>query len=322
MALLEGKVVAITGAGRGIGRGEALLFARNGAKVVVNDLGAGPAGEGEARSEVAEKVVAEIRALGGEAVAHGEDISTMAGGESLIQTAVDRFGRLDILVNNAGILRDRMIFNMTELEWDAVVRVHLKGHFTTARAACAYWRDQHRAGQPVSGRIVNTTSPVALFGNGGQANYLAAKGGIVAFTMGVAMDMARYGVTCNCIAPGANTRLLNAVTGRTIEETPAEPETFDPLHPHNVAPLVVYLASDDAQWVSGQVFMVSGGDIHLARPWEIGGSARKAARWEVEELPAVVRRLFHTSPIGTTAVLQALGGIPADVQLGDARPRS
>jgi NAD(P)-dependent dehydrogenase (short-subunit alcohol dehydrogenase family) len=308
MALLEGKVVAITGAGRGIGRGEALLFAKHGAKVVVNDLGGGPAGEGEARSEVAEKVVAEIKALGGEAVAHAEDISTIAGGETLIQTALDNFGRFDILVNNAGILRDRMIFNMTEAEWDAIIRVHLKGHFAPTRAACAYWRDQHRAGRPVSGRIINTTSPVALFGNAGQANYVAAKGGIAAFTMAVAMDMARYGVTANCIAPSAGTRLVSAVAGRTFDETPPEPETFDPMHPHNVAPMVVYLASDDAQWVSGQIFGVGAGDIFLAQPWQYTESARKGARWEVEELPAVVRRLFRTNPIGSGAVFQALSG--------------
>jgi NAD(P)-dependent dehydrogenase (short-subunit alcohol dehydrogenase family) len=304
MALLDGKVVAITGAGRGIGRGEALYFAKHGAKVVVNDLGAAPDGSGEARSEVAEKVVAEIAAAGGEAVAHADDISTIAGGESLVQRVIDAFGRLDILVNNAGILRDRMIFNMTEAEWDAVVNVHLKGTFACTRAACAYWRDRQKAGQAVAGRIINTSSGAGLFGNGGQANYAAAKAGIAAFTITVAFDMARYGVTCNAIAPSAHTRLINTVLHLpNVSETPEEPEGFEPMHPHNIAPLIVYLASDDAQWISGQVFDITGGQLRLIKPWHYTASLKQEKRWEVDELPMAMRRLFGTMPLGAAATV-------------------
>src|ERR1700761_6527300 len=228
---LSGKVAIVTGAGRGIGRCHALALAGAGAKVVVNDLGGGLAGEGS-DAPPAEQVAEEIRAAGGEASTNGENVADFAGAERLVRQAIDEFGRLDILVNNAGILRDRMLVNMTEDEWDAVIAVHLKGHFAPTRAAAAYWRERSKAGEEVRGRVVNTSSPSGVFGNIGQANYGAAKGGIASLTLIAAQELARYGVTVNCLAPNARTRM----TEETFGELPPPADGFDPLDPANIAP--------------------------------------------------------------------------------------
>src|SRR2546421_10211583 len=238
---LSGKVAIVTGAGRGIGRSHAFALAAAGAKVVVNDLGAGVAGEGSDPGP-AEQVVEEIRAAGGEASTNGGNVADFAGAERLVQQALEDFGRLDILVNNAGILRDRMLVNMTEEEWDAVVAVHLKGHFAPTRHAAAYWREQSKSGEVVRARVINTSSPSGVFGNVGQANYGAAKGAIASFTLIAAQELARYGVTVNCLAPNARTRM----TEETFDMG-APPEGFDPLDPSNMSPLVVALSADDAQ---------------------------------------------------------------------------
>src|SRR5437764_5351291 len=232
---LSGKVAIVTGAGRGIGRSHALALAHAGAKIVVNDLGAGLAGEGS-DSGPAEQVAEEIRALGGEASTNGENVADFAGAERLVQQAVEQFGRLDILVNNAGILRDRMLVNMTEDEWDAVVTVHLKGHFAPTRHAAAHWRERAKAGEDVKARVINTSSPSGVFGNVGQANYGAAKAGIAGFTLIAAQELGRYGVTVNCIAPNARTRMTEAAFG----ELP-ETKGFDPIAPENNSPIVVAL---------------------------------------------------------------------------------
>src|SRR5438105_10889810 len=259
---LTGKVAIVTGAGRGIGRSHSLALAAAGAKVVVNDLGAGLAGEGSDATP-AQQVVEEIKAAGGEAVTNGENVADFAGAGRMVQQALDDFGRLDILVNNAGILRDRMLVNMTEDEWDSVVAVHLKGHFAPTRHAAAYWRERSKAGEEVRGRVVNTSSPSGVFGNVGQTNYGAAKAGIAGFTIIVAQELQRYGVTVNCLAPNARTRM----TEDTFDMG-APPEGFDPLDPGNMSPLVVALAADDAQHITGQVFHVWGGAINALHGWD------------------------------------------------------
>src|SRR5881227_855068 len=234
---LSGKVAIVTGAGRGIGRSHALALAAAGARVVVNDLGAGVAGEGSDAGP-AEQVVEEIRTAGGEATTNGENVADFAGAERLVRQAIDEFGRLDILVNNAGILRDRMLVNMTEDEWDAVISVHLKGHFAPTRHAAAHWRERAKAGEEVRGRVINTSSPSGVFGNVGQTNYGAAKAGIVGLTLVAAQELGRYGVTVNCIAPNARTRM----TESTFGDLPAQ-EGFDPIDPANNSPIVVALCS-------------------------------------------------------------------------------
>ncbi len=259
MGKLDGKVAAITGSGRGIGRGIALLMAKEGAKVVVNDLGASVSGEGADKTP-AQQVVDEIKKAGGQAVVNGDNIATIKGGESLVQTAVDSFGRLDILVNCAGILRDRMIFNMTEEEWDAVVAVHLKGHFCTIRPASALMRQQK------SGRIINFSSGSAL-GAPGQPNYAAAKAGILGLTYSCANALAKYGITCNAIMPGAATRMTDTIPANFAQRmglsTSSEQAQASPMDPANVAPIVVFLASDAAQNVTGQCIGASGYRISL-----------------------------------------------------------
>src|SRR6187551_1207226 len=250
MPSLEGKVAIVTGAGRGIGREHALALARAGAKVVVNDLGGTLDGQGQDATP-AQSVVNEIVAAGGEAVASYDDVSDFGAAEHMVNRALDRYGRLDILVNNAGILRDRMLVNMTEDEWDAVIAVHLKGHFAPTRHAAAYWRERSKAGEEVHGRVINTASPSGVFGNVGQANYGAAKAGIAGFTVIVAQELHRYGVTVNCLAPNARTRM----TEETFQMD-APPEGFDPLDPRNVSAVVVALCADEAQAITGQVFHV------------------------------------------------------------------
>jgi len=291
MGLLDGKVAVVTGAGRGIGRGEALLLAREGARVLVNDLGGEWDGTG-ADPRPASQVAEEIQGEGGEAVAHFEDISEPEGADSLLRAALDSWGRLDVVVNNAGILRDRMIFNLSVDEWDAVVKVHLRGHFLVTRAACAYWRDRSKAGEPVSGRIINTSSTSGILGNAGQSNYGAAKAGIAALSLIAAMEMQRYGVTVNAIAPGARTRM----TEKTFGDLRVPEGAFDSLAPENVAPLVGYLASDRAAHITGQVFYVQGGLVQLYQGWTPVAEIQKDERWSPAELADRIGDLFGGRP--------------------------
>jgi NAD(P)-dependent dehydrogenase (short-subunit alcohol dehydrogenase family) len=290
MGLCDGRVVIVTGAGRGIGREEALLFAAEGAKVVVNDYGVDLDGGGP-KSEVAESVVGEIKAMGGEAVANGEDISDWEGSQRLINQAVETFGGLDTLVNNAGILRDRMLVNMTEEEFDDVIRVHLKGTFCTTRWAAAYWRERTKAGEPNAARIVNTSSGSGLYANPGQSNYGAAKSGIASFTQIVAKELGRYGVTANAIAPGARTRMTLSVPGAANRPEPKADE-FDRRDPANVAPLVVWLGSEASGDITGQVFNVAGGVIGVATTWGRGPNEDKGDRWSPAEVGDVVPKLL------------------------------
>ncbi|MFF3019645.1 SDR family oxidoreductase [Streptomyces sp. NPDC057939] len=275
MGMADGRVVVVTGAGRGLGRAHALAFAAEGARVVVNDLGVGLDGHPETDGPAA-RVVAEIRERGGEAVAHGGDIATGAGAASLVECAVSAFGRLDTLVNNAGFLRDRMLVNLGEDDWDAVVRVHLKGHFLPLREAAAWWRAEAKAGRQVAARVVNTSSGAGLLGSVGQGNYSAAKAGILGMTLVAAAEMGRYGVQVNAIAPAARTRM----TERTFAETMAAPAAgaFDAMAPENVSPLVVWLGSDASAGVTGRVFETEGGRITVMEGWRPGPTADSGAR--------------------------------------------
>ena len=288
---LAGKVAVVTGGGRGIGRGESLLLAELGAKVVVNDLGCEWDGIGEDPSPAA-AVVTEIRAAGGEAVAHFGDVSTEAGASEAIGTALSRWGRLDVVVNNAGILRDWQIFNMPVEDFDAVIAVHLRAPFLVTRAACQHWRSEARAGRPVSGRVINTSSGSGLKGNLGQSNYSAAKAGVASFTQVVAMEMREYGVTANAIAPSARTRMMENSFG----EVPPVPPGFDPIAPENVAPLVAYLASDEAAHITGQVIGIRGGVLELFEGWRSVALIDKRDRWTPAEIAERVDELFAGRP--------------------------
>jgi NAD(P)-dependent dehydrogenase (short-subunit alcohol dehydrogenase family) len=304
MPNLSGKVAIVTGAGRGIGRAHALALAAAGAKVVVNDLGGSLAGEGSDLTP-AQQVVAEIAAAGGEAVADGENVADYAGAGRLVQHAIDAFGRLDILVNNAGILRDRMLVNMAEDEWDAVIAVHLKGHFATTRHAGAHWRERSKGGEDVRARVVNTSSPSGVFGNVGQTNYGAAKAGIAAFTIIAAQELGRYGVTVNCLAPNARTRM----TEETFEMD-APPEGFDPLDPANISPVVVALCADEAQGITGQCFHIWGGAVNALRPWDAGELFQSDDGWDADALLAALRERYPdgVAPEGMLAAMQKAGG--------------
>jgi NAD(P)-dependent dehydrogenase (short-subunit alcohol dehydrogenase family) len=283
MAALEGRVAVITGAGNGIGREHALLFAREGARVVVNDLGGNPDGTG-ADASPAQKVVDEIAAAGGEAVANHDDVADFAGAERLIAQAVDAFGRLDVLVNNAGILRDNFLHRMTEEEWDLVVRVHLKGHWSTLRHATDHWRARSKAGEEVNGAVINTASASGTFlPNAGQANYGAAKAAIAALTLVAAAELPRIGVRANAIAPVARTRLTENVPGIVgqMMRKPEDAGAFDAFDPRHVSPLVAYLATEGCQ-VNGKLFAVQGGAINDASGWSVGEAIQTDGDWTVD----------------------------------------
>ncbi len=284
MGSLDGRVAIITGAGGGIGREHALLFAAEGAKVVVNDLGGAMDGTGDDRG-VAEKVADEIKAMGGEAVANADNIADWEGGQRLINTAIEAFGDLHVLVNNAGILRDRVLVNMSEEEWDAVIHVHLKGHFVPTRHAAAYWREQTKEGKAVNAAIVNTSSTSGLLGNPGQTNYGAAKAGIASFSNICAQELARYGVRSNTIAPAARTRLTEATPGLgDMVKAPEDAAKFDAWDPANVSPLVAYLSTADCP-LTGKVFFVQGARVSLMTPWAMGDTFdNKNDRWTVDGL--------------------------------------
>ncbi|OPC82370.1 short-chain dehydrogenase [Embleya scabrispora] len=294
--ICEGRVVIVTGAGGGIGREHALAFAREGAHVVVNDIGASRQGDGRSLGP-AQQVVADIEALGGKAVVNADDVADWEGAERLVRTAIDTFGRLDVVVNNAGFLRDRMLVSLGEDEFDAVIRVHLKGHFAVMRHAGAYWRAQAKAGVEVDARLINTTSGAGLMGSVGQGNYAAAKAGITCLTQIAAVEMGRYGVTANAIAPAARTRM----TEEAMPDLVRKPEDggFDFYDPANVSPLVVWLGSTQSREVTGRVFEVEGDKVSVATGWQHGPEATAGRRWEPAELGPVVAKLLDEAPTPT-----------------------
>ncbi|MEY2710727.1 MAG: SDR family NAD(P)-dependent oxidoreductase [Actinobacteria bacterium] len=290
MGELQGRVAIITGAGRGIGREHALLFAAEGAKVVVNDLGGANDGTGNDATP-AQEVVNEIKAMGGEAIANYDNVADWEGAQRMVNMAVETFGDLDILVNNAGILRDRVLVNMTEAEWDAVIAVHLKGHFAPSRWAAAYWREQHKAGNTKPRNIVHTSSTSGLFANPGQSNYGAAKTGIATFSQILAKELSRYNVKSNSIAPAARTRLTMATPG--LGDRIAEPENkaaFDEWDPANISPLVAYLSSAKCEF-TGETFFVKGGEVTRIRSWERAESIDQNDRWGVAELTVALNKM-------------------------------
>ncbi|MEV0544509.1 SDR family oxidoreductase [Nocardia salmonicida] len=292
--LCEGRVVVITGAGRGIGREYALEYARQGAQVVVNDLGGNSEGSGGS-SVPADEVVSEIREAGGTAISNGDDISDFDGAKNLIDAAVDAYGRVDVLVNNAGILRDRTIANMSIEEWDSVIRVHLRGTFATTRWAASHWRERSKAGERLDARLINTASSSGLYSNAGQANYAAAKAGIASFTVVASRELARYGVTANAVYPTAVSRLTEDVfnaAGWTKETT----DGFDEFDPSNIAPVVVWLGSTRSAHVTGRVFGLRGGRIVVANGWEAGPSVDIGRRWDPAELDDIIGDLVRQAP--------------------------
>jgi len=286
--ICEGRVAIVTGAGRGLGREHALELARQGAKVVVNDLGTTLGGDGVSVGP-AQDVVDEIIAMGGQAVANGADVADFEEAGALVQQAIDTFGRLDVLVNNAGFVRDRMLVNATIDEWEAVIRVHLTGHFATMRHAAAYWRQEAKEGRTPQGRIINTSSGAGLQGSIGQSAYSAAKGGIASLTIVAAAELGRYGVTANALAPSARTRMTE---GPFADAMAAPEEGFDKMHPGNVSPLVAWLASEDSADVTGRVFEAEGGRICLEEGWNHGPERDVERRWEPAEIGPVSRELI------------------------------
>lgn len=296
MGMLDGKVAVVTGGGRGLGRAHCLALAAEGATVVVNDIGVGLHGEQDAASP-ADDVVAEIIAAGATASTDGTSVADWDGAAAMVQRVVDTYGRLDIVVNNAGIVRDKMIFSMAEDDFDAVIAVHLKGTFALTRHACAYWREQAKAGNSVAGRIINTTSGTGLYGNVGQANYGAAKAGIVAMTTITAMEMARYNVTANTISPIAATRMTQGIAKVAAE---VQENNFDPRDPANTSGVVAYLASDEASWLTGQVFRVDGNTVQRMTGWSIEGEYTSSDGFALQpgELVDGVSRMYGTAPLG------------------------
>jgi NAD(P)-dependent dehydrogenase (short-subunit alcohol dehydrogenase family) len=306
MALFEGNVAIVTGAGRGIGRSHALLLASEGAAVVVNDLGGSSGGEG-ADASPAQQVVDEITTKGGRAVANYDSVSSWAGAERLVQQAVDTFGGLDVLINNAGILRDKMSFNMEEDEWDAVIDVHLKGHFAPSRFAASYWRAQSKeTGVPVNAKIVNTASESGLYGNAGQANYAAAKAGIASMTIVMARELERIGARVNAICPVARTRLTEGVAGDFMN--PKEGE-FDRFAPENISAVVGWLASDLSDGVTGQVVKVMGGQVQLVRGWRPITEATDDKPWTIDAINGVAGTLFARSDKGMPPFMPNVGDV-------------
>ena len=295
MGLLDGRVVIVTGGGRGLGRAHCHELARQGATVVVNDLGVGIRGEKSDEPSPAEEVVAEIEKMGGTALADGTSVTSWEGMEKLVASTVERFGDLHGVVNNAGFLRDRMLTSMSEDDFDSVIAVHLKGTFALTKHACTYWRDRGKAGAPVSGRVVCTTSGAGLFGNVGQANYASAKSAIATLAQIVAMEMDKYGVTANVLSPIAATRLL-ATVGRVADESAG----WDPLDPANASPLVAWLCSEESGWLTGAVLRVDGNTVQKVKGWTVdGGYQSKSKEWlSVDELNLGLRRLYGVAPRG------------------------
>lgn len=301
MGSLDGRVAIVTGAGRGIGREHALLFAREGATVLVNDLGGAADGTGSDQGP-AHQVADEIVRAGGRALASTDDVADWEGSRRLVERALEEFGALHVLVNNAGILRDRMLVNLSEEDWDAVIRVHLKGHFLPTKWAARYWREQSKAGAPVAASVINTTSTSGLFGNAGQTNYGAAKSGIASFTTICQMELGRYGVRCNAVAPAALTRLTEELMPDDVGARQAG-DGFDPSSPANISPFVGYLATEDCP-IEGRTFFVQGGDVHLVQPWAIVDKISTDHRWTIAELRELAPRLGEVeldlgNPIGS-----------------------
>ncbi|MER5182457.1 SDR family NAD(P)-dependent oxidoreductase [Streptomyces sp. NPDC002896] len=296
MGILDGKVAIVTGGGRGLGRAHCLALAEAGATVVVNDPGAGVHGERTGDSP-ADDVVAEITKLGGRAVANHGSVTDWAATEAVVEDTVAEFGRLDIVVNNAGIVRDRMLFSMSEAEFDAVIAVHLKGTFALTRHACAYWREASKRGERVAGRVINTTSGTGLFGNQGQSNYGAAKAGIAGLTVLTALEMRRYGVTANAISPIAATRMTEGLSvGASLQAA----DDFDPRDPANASGVVVYLASDAAAWLTGQVLRIEGNRLNRLQGWTVTGvhPSQSGKALTYEELIEAVPQLYGVAPAG------------------------
>ena len=293
MGICDGRVVIVTGAGGGLGREHALAFAAEGASVLVNDLGVSRTGEGQGEAGPAQAVVDEIKSAGGQAAANTDSVTDFAAGARMVEQAIDTFGRLDVVVNNAGFLRDRMFVSTSEEEWDAVINVHLKGHFCVTKHAAEYWRNQSKAGEQVDARIINTSSGAGLQGSVGQGTYSAAKGGIATLTLVQAAELGRYGVTSNAIAPAARTRMTEGVF-----EDMAKPEegAFDENDPANVSPLVVWLGSPESRAVSGRVFEVKGGLVGVSDGWRDGPTYDKQARWAPDEIGAKVTELIAAAP--------------------------
>ncbi|HWU64938.1 MAG TPA: SDR family oxidoreductase [Ensifer sp.] len=290
--ICENRVVIVTGAGRGLGRAYALGLAREGAKVVVNDLGVGTHGDATAETP-AQQVVDEIRSFGGEAVANYDDVTDYEAGGRIVKTALDTFGDLHAVVNNAGFVRDRMFVSCTPEEWDAVIRVHLRGHFCVSRHAVDYWRARQKAGEAVNARIVNTSSGAGLQGSVGQSAYSAAKGGIASLTLVQAAELARYGITVNGLAPNARTRMTETAFADAMKPKAGE---FDIYAPENTAPLVAWLCSERSQQVTGQIFELLGGSIRLALGWNDGPEFDKGAPWEAAELGQKIEELVGARP--------------------------
>lgn len=311
MGMLDGKVAIVTGAGNGVGRGEAIMLADHGAKVVVNDLGVAVTGEGSDQRP-ADEVVNVIKARGGEAVANYDSVADFDGAKSIVATAIDSFGRLDVLVNNAGVLRDRMMFSMSPEDFDVVVKVHMYGTFNTMHHASAYWRNESKEGRQPRASIVNTVSSAGLQGQASQINYGAAKAGIAAMTIIASLELGRYGVRANCIGPGGFTRMVAQAMKDITVKPPEDYDSFDPMNPGNSAPAVVYLASDESLHVTGQVLRLVGNNLAHYRPWEIGeqflatekdGSAKQ---WDPADIGRILNRyVFNCQNPGIDAQRRA-----------------